>query len=112
LFPVYRYLARELEKGRGRAQRTIEEIRSRHVDRRLVDLERLTLQGKLILAETYLEDRELLRARIHSAGTVAEKEQRQYDADLVGMLEQAVKVVDEARDLMPARPTNLEFRQT
>lgn len=111
LFPVYRRLAVELDPLSGESTKAIETITIATVNRRLVDLERLAAQARLILAETWLEDREKLRAEYREVRSPTEKQQRAHDERLVELISSAVKEVDEALSKMKKRLPHLELRQ-
>jgi tetratricopeptide (TPR) repeat protein len=111
LFPVFSSLAMDLEPTNTQAQDLSARLRDEHVARRLTDLERLYVQCKLIRAETYLEDREKLRAEFKNVGGDVEK-QNEHDRRLVDLLRKAVGEVDEASKNVKERHLHLEFRQS
>lgn len=111
LFPCFYTMAAELEPLVTQSREYANRLSIEYVDRRLADLERLFVQGKLIIAETYLEEREQLRAAFRGKG-VDEAAQDSHDRQLVALLLKAIKEVDDARASMKSRNLSLEFRQS
>ena len=111
LFPVYTGLANELAPLANQARSVSAKIVESHIVQRLSDLDRLYVQAKLIQAETYLEDREKLRAEFTALSNVDVVKQKEHDLRLVFLLGQAVEQVDKATALSKNRNLNLDFRQ-
>lgn len=112
LFPVFRALAGQLGPLVKESESLIDSLSKGHVTRRLSDLERLKNQCHLIRAESFLEEREALRAHFKSAENVDESEQLKHDEQLVSLLSSAIKEVDVATSLRKGRHPSLEFRQS
>lgn len=111
IYPLYDALASELEPLIQQSQAEVQRISVQYAERRLKDLERLRLQAKLIRAETWLEDREILRKEFRARGEPTEQSARKHDERLVDLMERAVKEVEEALAMSKRRAFNLEFRQ-
>ena len=111
LFPTFWAMAQDLEPLISQSRQYANQLVIDQVDRRLKDLERLSVQGRLIVAETYLEERESLRAQFKNKG-VNEEAQDAHDRELVKLLLEAIKEVDVARESMKTRNLSLEFRQS
>lgn len=112
LFPVYMKLAGELEAWRTASHEDIERIKKEQADRVLADLDKLALQSKLILAETYLEDREKLKVTYNGLKNLTEAVQREHDEKLVDLLTKAVNSVEEPMAKLATHRVRLEFRQS
>lgn len=112
LYPVYSYLAGNLAPLVTDSRNNVSRIIQAHVQRRLNDLDRLFAQAKLIKVETYLEDREQLRAEFKAANVTDPEKQKEHDNRLTALLESAVKEADEVTQKSSVRNLNLEFRQS
>ncbi len=111
LFPAYGAIAVDLEPLLKQSRDYASSIVVDLIDRRLKDLERLYVQGRLIIAETYLDERERLRAQFK--GVVAdEATQDSHDQQLVALLLKAIEEVEQARATNSPRNLSLEFRQS
>jgi TolA-binding protein len=111
IYPSFTTTAAELEPLLSQSSEYASRLTIELIDQRLRDLERLYIQGRLIVAETYLEEREKLRAEFKGK-SVDEKTQDSHDKQLVSLLLRAIKEVDSARELMKVRNLALEFRQS
>src|SRR5687767_11816112 len=83
-----------------------------HATIRLADLKRLYLQSKLIVAETYLEDREKLRLESSRLESASEEKRADLDRQLAALLEKAVIEVESAIKLSKQYNVRLDFRQS
>lgn len=111
ILPLYPKLASALEPQIAEGDKEIARVTGDLVNRRLADLERLYIQAKLILAETYLEDREKLRAEFKDIKSPSEEKQKDHDERLVKLIQQAIAVSSEAQALMKNPDPALLFRQ-
>ncbi len=111
LYPAFYNLSNEIEPLVSQAREYNNRLIIEYVDRRLQDLDRLYIQARLIAGETYLEEREKLRAEFRGKGITVEA-QDSHDTQLVKLLLQAIKEVDAARSIMKTRNLALEFRQS
>jgi TolA-binding protein len=112
VFPVYYSVAGSLDPFMSDSRNEMNKFSLEHVDRRLQDLEKLYAQAKLIKVETYLEDREKLRAEFNAVTVTDPEKQKEHDQRLTQLLENAVKEADEVADRNKFRNLNLEFRQS
>jgi len=111
VFSAYKTWAAGLESWENQNQISINKIIMRQVNIRLADLERLLSQSKLIMAETYLNEREELKAKIKTLKVVDENIQASYDVALIDLLTKAThEVEDPSFQLQKTRP-RLQFRQ-
>lgn len=111
LFPIYQHLLVRMNPLMAEVKAQIGKQTLEHANRRLADLERLFIQGKLIQAETYLEDREALRREFQAGKATDPVKAKEHDARLVRLLENAVKEVDAAMVKAKKHHPNLELRQ-
>jgi tetratricopeptide (TPR) repeat protein len=111
LYPVFGSYATELDPLVSQTKNLIAKLTESHIDRRFKNFEALFIQAKLISAETFLEDREQLRASFLGKAST-EAEQNLHDQQLVDLLTTAVKEVDEAMTSVRVRSLQLEFRQS
>ncbi len=111
LFPVYSDLLSELNLWKTKSLSSAEEITRDHVTKRITDLDRLNIQSKLILAETYLEDREKLKLKAKNTKITDEKMQRAHDEELIALLTKAIDVVEEPYNKMQWHHSKIQFRQ-
>lgn len=112
LFGFYQQIAAELAPLLQDTEKEISRLTLEYVKRRLVDLDRLFLQSRLILAETYLEERERLRQVYREKGEVSESTGREQEQTLMALLVKAIDEVEEATKQTKLRQPNLEFRQS
>ena len=111
LFPAYHHLAARLDPVLKRADRTVKTIRDDWVKKRRLDIDELIVQTKLILAETFLEDRESIRKEFKGVGIDSDKQQ-EHDQKLVEVLEAATSNVDQVLKKPLWIKPKLEFRQS
>ncbi len=111
IFPAFGALSSELQPLIGQAAEYSTRLKVEQAERRLADLERLYVQSRLTNAETFLEEREILRAEVRGKG-MDEAGQDAHDRKLVGLLKQAIHEVDDARTAMKDRNLALDFRQS
>ncbi len=117
LFPVFTLLASELALAESQAQSAANALVKELVSRRKSDLTRLSVQARLILAETFLEDRELLRTEfkklIESGLTVPPEKQEEHDRRLAELLARAVEETEQIlRGGSLPQELRLRFRQS
>ena len=115
LFPAYTTLAARLDQLAVEADRAVESAMLEHIKNRKRDIENLSVKAKLIAAETYLEDREKLRTSISAAvasGKTSQEAHREHDQRLVGLLDLAVRKIDEIIGKPLDVKSSLEFRQS
>jgi len=112
LYPVFLYLSSELDALFVESQTQIQKIEHTHNTARLLDLEKLYVQAKLILAETFLEDREKLRAAFKGVTEFDVNKQKEHDEKLIYNLSNAIKTSNEARARLKKRHLLLDFRHT
>jgi tetratricopeptide (TPR) repeat protein len=111
IFPSFSAMAGDLEPLLSQSSEYATRLTLDAVEQRLKDLERLSIQSRLIVAETYLEEREKLRESFRGK-SVDEATQDAHDKQLVNLLLTAIKEVDFARENMKTRNLSLEFRQS
>jgi TolA-binding protein/Tfp pilus assembly protein PilF len=111
LFPVYSDLAAELDLWKSKSVHSTDEIIHEHVNRRMADLDRLNTQSKLIVAETYLEDREQLKTKIKGLKITDELVQRKYDESLIDLLTKAINITEEPLSKLQGHHARLQFRE-
>jgi tetratricopeptide (TPR) repeat protein len=111
LFPVFGSLSSELQPLISQASQYSTRLKVEQAERRLADLDRLYVQSRLTNAETFLEEREILRGEVKGKG-LDEAGQDAHDRKLVGLLKQAIHEVDDARAAMKDRNLSLDFRQS
>lgn len=112
LFPAYSHLASELEPLLLQSRNFVSKLIEGHVSSRLRNLEQLYIQAKLVMAETYLEDREILRKRYNGNVVVDESMQKAHDQELLTTLSSAIQSVDEVLNKLSVINPALEFRQS
>jgi len=112
LFPVYAKLAAQLQQLLAESNQRTRAMMHEKAEHRLDDLESIWIQGQLVLAETYLEDREKLRAEFKALTTANEEKQKEHDRRLVEYLSRAVETVDGVLKRQKTPKLSLQFRQS
>jgi TolA-binding protein len=112
LFPVYGSLLSQLGPLKLEAAALERKLTDERVDQRLKDLDRLSFQAKLIRVETFLEDRERLRAEFKAMPSVTEVQRKEHDERLAALLASAVDGADALLPGAGAITPQLKLRQS
>jgi tetratricopeptide (TPR) repeat protein len=112
-FPCFREFAASLEPMLAQTKSLQHKLIADHVHQRLADMRSLFLRADLIRVETYLEDREKLRAEFRGMKEVDEQKQLEHDHRLFELMMMAVAGVDAIFKAHPhLSEPRLEFRQS
>ncbi len=111
-YPAFQKLALRLSNWKNFAAEERIKLQVTFAKNQLNAVPAILRQSKLMLAETYLEDREILRREFMARADRNQPEiQKLHDLRLATLIEKVLSVIETSFPKVKSRPNNLEFRQ-
>lgn len=111
-YPAFQKLALRLSNWKKFSNDERVKLQVTLAKNQLAALPAIQRQSKLMLAETYLEDREILRREFLARSDRNQPAvQKEHDQRLAQLIEKVLTVIETSFPKVKSRPQNLEFRQ-